>query len=320
MLAVLLGGCGTQGDRATVGDGTRASPLTIDSCGHAVTFEAAPRKVLTIGPTAVYQLHAAGASERIVARAGEFGGELVGPAASAVEDVPVIDPEDPAREPILAAGVDAVIHNGLFETTREDLEDVGIKSVFTAGTCGLASATGGETTDSSGADLEDVYRDLEQFGELFGTEPAARRTLADLRRRVAAVTEHASDFPRRRAAAVYFFPGSPASVSGNRSMVHAQMELLHLDNVFADLDRDFVEGNVEALISRDPDVLIVPFGFAGESFEEVKRKLIELPGIDRVAAVREGRVIGVPSYQRAPDVNAVKGLETLARALAEHSD
>ncbi|MGH8938242.1 MAG: hypothetical protein ACRDV2_02720 [Actinomycetes bacterium] len=75
-----------------------------DNCGKKITIERSPERVLTIGTPAVDLLHQVGASDRVVARAGEYEVPATGPAGAAVQAKQIIDAEQPSLEKILGLG------------------------------------------------------------------------------------------------------------------------------------------------------------------------------------------------------------------------
>lgn len=308
LVCALLAGCGAApaaDPPATV----PGFPVTIDHCGAAVTFDAPPRRVLTIGTVAVRLLHAVGASDRVTARAGEFGTPVAGPAGQAVAEVPVISDEDPSTEQIVGAGVDTVIGYGLFNSTADDLAAHGIRALVNTGECGH-DATGAATARS----FDDIYTDLEDYGTLFGAGDRARTAIRELRTRVEAIASEAPG-AGRTAVSVYFFAASSGlSADGTSGIADAQFEALGLRNAFDQADEYFDLGP-ERLVGADPDVIVLGHGYSGETADEVRQRLLTLPGVADLRAVREGNVIPVPVTERKADPSAVDGLETIAAAL-----
>ncbi len=88
---------------------------------------------------------------------------------------------------------------------------------------------------------------------------AAATEVAELRDRIAAVEERpASTGDGRSAAALIFGRDTPTiSVYGDRSTVDQQLQLLGLTNVFGDADERVFEPNIEEIIQRDPEVIIL---------------------------------------------------------------
>lgn len=121
---------------------------------------------------------------------------------------------------------------------------------------------------------------------------------------------------QKTAAAGYFF-GKTLSTNGGRSIQQTWMQTLALENVFGDVDKEFIEGNTEELIKRDPEVFVLGYGYDGkETFEQAKRKFLAIPGVSDTKAARDGKILGVPASESEPDPYAVSGLERVAKGVA----
>ncbi len=103
-ILVALAGCGGETSGTTSADAPQQFPLMFDNCGKKITIERSPERVLTIGTPAVDLLHQVGASDRVVARAGEYEVPATGPAGAAVQAKQIIDAEQPSLEKILGLG------------------------------------------------------------------------------------------------------------------------------------------------------------------------------------------------------------------------
>ncbi len=325
-----ISACGSAGEGATgkpsePGDSPSATrtaselsssfPMEIQNCDGEVVLEEPPESVLTIGTAAMRLLFAAGASEHIVARAGEFDAPLpaeLGPSLSAVE---VIDPQDPSTEKIIGSGADTVIGYGLFASTPEDLAAADITHLVVTGECGHDE---GEAPPA--VTFETVYDDIRRFGQIFQTADIAESNVVKLQERVEALRDEVEGGQQTSAAAVYYFSSSSElSAYGNRGIAHAQLSAAGLNNVLGEIEQNNFKVNLEELLDRDPQVLVLGYGLSGESFEEAKQRLLQEPGITDVAAVRDDRIIGVPTEEIAPDPAAIDGLERIITELRQTS-
>lgn len=292
-------------------DAARGFPMTLDRCGHAVTIEKRPTRVLTMGTDAPTLLAAAGAADRIDVRAAEFGFPL-GRYRDELSGIPLISArQEPSKEVIIGTGADLAITYGLNRTAPEALAAVGIDTLVPSGRCD--GSAGGTAADTIG--FSDVYRDIRRYGELFGTREQAAKAISDLRARVAAVRGSARG-PARTAAAVYF-SGNSLGAYGSSSMAQTQFETFGLTNVFADTGKRQFETSVEQFVAADPDVVVVLVGNTpGATARQVIDKLRALPGAENVTAIREGRIIPLGYTFLGGGPLAVDGLEKIAGELS----
>lgn len=305
--------CGGDGpDDGGAGGGGEAEggafPMTVDDCGREVVLDEPPRRVLTIGASAVNLMHAAGASDRIAARSGEFGTPPTGEAAEAVADVPVLTDEDPTREAILGTGADLVVGYGLLETTPEDLDAAGVDSIVPSGYCGTHDGGQPPADDL----LPVIADDVEQMGRIFSTAGTADANAEALRERLEAVEPAASG----TAAAIYFFGGdTDRSAYGGSSLVNDMLERVGLTNVFGETDQAYLPLDMEALIDADPDNLVIVWA-PDQTYETIRDRFLAIPGFADLSAVTDNRMVDLPAAMAEPEPAAVEGLEHLATELA----
>jgi iron complex transport system substrate-binding protein len=162
-------------------------------------------------------------------------------------------------------------------------------------------------------DFENVYTQVELYGPLFGAADATASTVADLRKRVTAVQQSARGLSGRPAAALFVTPGSSIVYAyGDGSMFDAQMDTLGLTNIFGDVQQRVFEVNLEEVLAKDPEVVILAYT-SGES-EKIKEAFLGIAGIDRVRAVRNNEILVLRfEYTDPPTPLSVEGLETIAK-------
>lgn len=282
-------------------------PVTVDSCGRAVTFTEPPQRVLTAGSVAAPIVAAAGAGDRVVTRSYEaspFPGEY----AEQLREAELVSPTaELNQEEIIARTPDVVVTFASTSVEPADLEAVGIRQLVTRGYC----------SDAKGS-FDDIFDDITLYGQLFGTAEQADAEVRALRDRVAAVTATGADSGRgRTAATVILSPdGSTLKAYGATSTSHHQMAALGLANVFADQQQRLVEINAEELIDRDPAVIVLLLQ-REQTPEDTIAALGARPGLAGVDAVAGGQIIAIPFGYSGPSPVAVEGLEILQGQLAD---
>ena len=190
--------------------------------------------------------------------------------------------------------------------SRETLGDVDIPLIEEPALCA-------EGLDDPGFD--DVYSQLEVYGEVFDKGDEAEAAIADLEAEVDQLT-FAPVGDGRTAAVLYPTVGGGVTYAyGTRSMAHPLLEAAGFENVFADTDERVFEVTPEELFGRDPDVLILLYS-AGDP-AKVEDAVTTLPGADDLAAVREDQLMPLLfNYVEPPTPLAVEGLEQIRERFA----
>jgi iron complex transport system substrate-binding protein len=139
--------------------------------------------------------------------------------------------------------------------------------------------------------------------------------VATLRARVAAVAAKVGSLPEERRPRVYWEVfDAPLMSAGRRSMVGQLIERAGGRNIFADVAEEYPQVSAEAVIARDPEVILVPDMSATGALTaaDLRRR----PGWAAVAAVRTGRVHALPADPTSrPGPRLVEGLELVLAAL-----
>lgn len=296
-----------------------AFPLTVENCGDELVIDASPQRVVVLGSSPIPLVEAAGAMDRVIAKAGEFpDGPYEQDTREALAAIPTIgDGEDEggtvqiSQEVIIAEEPDLVIGYETETISRAALTDAGIDMLITPAFCP-------DNADiPPNADFDDIYDQVALYGDVFATQDTAEAAIADLRDRVAAVTGTAD--AGGLTAATLFVPLSGGLTGyGTRSVSHPMMEAVGLDNVFGDVDMRAFEVSTEELLDRDPDVLLLLY-VEGES-QQIIDTVLALPGIEGVSAVQSNRIlVQLFGFTDPPTPLTVTGLENLAYAFGGDS-
>lgn len=162
------------------------------------------------------------------------------------------------------------------------------------------------------ASLAEVLDRLEEVGRLTGHADRARRLRSELERRVERVRRSVARRSSASRPRVFFLLWDRPLTTTGRSFVSELIELAGGDNVFGDLSLAFPEVSEEAVIARDPQVILVP-DHDRLDFEALRRR----PGWELISAVRRGRIHRIPGDAISrPGPRLVDALEVLAGLLA----
>lgn len=259
----------------------------VDDAGRELRLAGPARRVVSLVPSVTETIVALGAIDRLVARTRydldprlaelpSLGGGL-----------------DPSVEAIVALEPDVVVAWNAADdrVLVPRLRDAGIP-VYSAAI----------------EDTAAIFTTVERIGRLVGAAGRADSLTGALRDTLRAVVASAPRGPRPTA--VYLIVDDPPRVAGPATFIAQALSVAGADPAFPDFDEDWPAVSLEALVERDPDVLVLPVGEGLAGPEELARR----PGWRDLPAVRAGRVVGVEADLLA---RPGPGLGRAARALRD---
>lgn len=321
LLAGALAACGADTDAedpSTAAAGSGAYPVTIENCGADVTFDAAPERLVLLKSSSVPFLHELGVMDRVTARAGAYPEDYYDDETLAeLDEIPLLtDQMDSSghlqisQEVVIGQEPDLVLGE-VDNLSRDTLGAVGIPLIEEPALC--------ETGTAAEPSFEDVYAQLEVYGQVFGREAEARAAIADLESDLAETTAEVGDGSGRTAAVLYPTVGGGTTYAyGTLSMAHPQLEAAGFENVFGDVDERVFEVTLEELLGRDPDVLVLLHS-EGEP-GPVEDAVTGLPGAEELTAVRNGDVMTqLFNFTEPPSPLVLEGLERIVERFGQGS-
>jgi iron complex transport system substrate-binding protein len=266
----------------------RAELLVWDDTGREVRLEVPARRIVSLAPHLTELAYAAGAGEALV------GVSAHSDYPAAASDLPRVGGgQGLDLERILALRPDLVLawHSGNPSQALRHLERLGLV-LFR----------------SEPTDLADIATNLERIGLLAGRDAEARRAAQAFRTRLADLRER---YAGRRAVPVFYqlWP-QPLMAIGGRHWLNDALHSCGAVNVFADLPRQVLTLDVEAVLARDPEVLVVTG--TGEEGDALARWQA-WPALEAVA---RGRLYWSPSERlHRPTPRLLEDLEILCRRI-----
>jgi iron complex transport system substrate-binding protein len=255
--------------------------------------------------------------DRVTARAGAYPEEYYDDETlAALDEIPLLTDEmdssghlQISKEVVIGQEPDLVLGQ-VDNLSRDTLSAVGIPLIEEPALC--------ETGTAEPA-FEDVYAQLEVYGQVFGRDAEARAAIADLESQLAETAEEVGGSSGRTAAVLYPTVGGGTTYAyGTLSMAHPQLEAAGFDNVFGDVDERVFEVTLEELLGRDPDVLVLLHS-EGEP-GPVEDAIAGLPGADDLTAVRNGDVMTqLFNFTEPPSPLVFEGLERIVERFGQHS-
>jgi len=252
---------------AAAAEAVAAARSVPDDLGRQVRVRAAPLRIVSLAPGATEMLFAAGAGGQLVATV-EYSDDP--PAARAVPrigDVATID-----MERLVALRPDVVVAwpGGGNPAQRDKIAALGIP-----------------VYDQQVVRLAELPASLRRLGVLAGTQPAAERAARALEARLAALARTYAAGPAGQHPSVLLQVWNrPIYTVGGRQLMSDALALCGARNVFADLPEPGPLVDIEAVIARNPDIIVAaaPPGEAASWVADWQR-------FGALAAVRGHRVL-----------------------------
>jgi len=272
------------------------SIVVVDSAGRAVEVPYPLERVIVLSPPIAEVMRALGVVDRIVGISGSLAKPYF-PGLSQLPQVARFAHTEADYERIIELNPQAVLTYGTHPAV--DIQE-------------FADALAPARIPVLGIDcfrLSSLYRDIATLGAVFGREARAARFIVFLQDILDAVDEKLAELSPDQRPRVYaehhardyrtFGPGSPW---------HAMIERAGGINIFADAPVPYPRVDPEAVIERNPQVIlkdvrsVPPMGYAVTDVAPIQaymEEFIARPGWAALEAVRDGRV-----YLLSPDLTA----------------
>jgi len=264
-------------------------PLKItDDVGRQVTIKSTPRKIVSLTPAHTETLYALGLADRVVG-VDEYSNYPADaqskPKVGAYAQISV--------EKVVALGPDLVLADTIHKQVVPELERQGIAVVVLMP-----------------GNIEAVLKEIETVGQITGQQKEADALVSQMRKRIAAVEDKlkgTTEKPR-----VFYEIDETLFTAGPGSFIDDVLTRAGGANVAADAGTPWPQLTLEALVAKDPQVVLLADKESGQTPEVVKAR----PGWAGISAVKEGRVVNInPDLCSRPGPRVVDGLEEIARAL-----
>jgi iron complex transport system substrate-binding protein len=157
--------------------------------------------------------------------------------------------------------------------------------------------------------LDAIYRNLEQFGEIFGTQDRAAQLTAEMKARLNAIREKVGgEAPVRVFVQI---SKDPLFAAGRESFITEMIEYSGAISVTRDISAAYMRLSDETALAMNPEAIIIPAGAGNEDPHGVFRES---------AAVKNGKVFRVKAdLLMRPSPRIIEGLEEAARDLHPNS-
>ncbi|MGW1103644.1 ABC transporter substrate-binding protein [Streptomyces sp. NPDC002540] len=310
LLLLSLTGCGsgTGGEgKAEAVPAADGFPYTVTNCGTKTTFDAPPKRVVTMNQHVTEIMLALGLQDRLAGTA-YLDDRILPKYRSAYARTKVLAKEYPSREVLLGANPDFVYggYSSAFDKAkgqdRAGLQKDGINTRLNIENC---------TQGKVG--IDQLATEITQVARTFGVAERGKKLLAEERQKIAAVEADLKGFSRP-SVFVYDSGDSSAFTAGGKGIGNEIVRLAGGRNVFADLDATFGDVAWEQVIKRKPEVVVI-YDYGGTSVAAKKKRLMNDPALADVPAIKNKKFAVLPLSSAVLGVRVADAAQDLAGQL-----
>ncbi|WP_202918814.1 ABC transporter substrate-binding protein [Saccharothrix deserti] len=313
-MVLLTAGCGARIEPTAAAD-----TVTVTNCGQQVAYPK-PSRVVTNDTGITELMFALGLGDRMagyVIGGGQAKDVETSPWKADFERVPNLG-EQITKELVQGAKADFVFagwNYGFSESTGftpDALEDLGIATYQLTEACrnGVGKQRGIMPP------LDALYTDLRNLGRVFGVEAKAEELIAGYRKQVA----DAEELVGRKRPKVFLYDSGldQPFTSGRNAAPHDIIGKAGGDNIFGDLDDSWTTVGWEAVVARNPDVVLINDYADGQATTpDEKRAFLEsYQPLEDVPAIKDKRFFVLPYAALVESPRNPAAIEAFARFLA----
>ena len=281
LLVTLASGCSLVGPKTTT---------ISDDAGRQVQIKGQPKRIVSMAPSNAEILFALGLGDRVV---GVSNYDDYPPEATTKEKVG--DALNPNYEKIAALKPDLVLAVGTAQSEIvKKLEGYNINVIVL-----------------NAQKVRDALNDIALVGRVTGTSTKATEITAAMSKKLDEVQAKVAGVPADKRPTVFWALDASLYTVGPGSFIDDLITLAGGKNIAADTKQAYPQFSQEALIARNPDVIIIPL-----IDPTLANQLKTMKGWDKLKAVKEGRVYTIdPNIVSRPGPRIATGVETVAKLL-----
>lgn len=294
---------------ASVGvSAAQSYPVTIMNCDRAVSFDHAPTNTVTFDLNSLEFLLALDLKDRIAGYTGVsgLGGKVPPEVQAQIADLPDIAANRPSIEQLLEHDTDFYFYGWTpeAELSADALAKYEIPLLQFTEECREVSS------ERPKASMDDLFNDFTNLGRIYGVSERAEALISGYREDLASIAARESgEAPVR--VFVYDAPGDSAFTCGRFCILTAMIEAAGGVNIFDDLIAGWDSVTWEAMIERDPQIIII-VDYGELSAQDKIDAILANPAFSDITAVTDKRFVVLDYGVVVPGPRAVEATKQLA--------
>ncbi|AGE94361.1 ABC transporter substrate-binding protein [Citrobacter farmeri] len=305
-------------------------PLTIKNCGRDITFNAAPKRVATVGQNSTEILYALGLADRVVGTSLWFG--PVPDAWKAANDkIAVIAQNIPSFEGIIAKKPDLVASQFEWQigpagtvASYEQFSELKVPVYTAPADCAKDNEDGGDGVRKGMFDIAMVYQEVADLATIFDVQDKGDELIASLKAREAAAKNKIAGMDNS-VSAVFWFSSADLQldpyVAGKLGPAAWIAQTLGVKNVI-DSAEEWPTVGWETIAKAQPSVIVLgEMGrrrFPADDWQVKMDYLKSDPVTQLIPAVKANHLPVIDVQTMNAGIRTIDGVEKLADALVEY--
>lgn len=290
-------------------------PVTIESCGQPVTFNAPPERAVINDLNMSEMAFALHLQDRIVELTGISGWYKMTPEfKQAMGAIPELAPKYPSLETLVAVNPDFFFAGWNYgmkvggDVTPASLSRYGIKTLVLSESCVFTQK------DKHKASMDLLYHDELTLGKIFGKQAEAQALVNHWKQRLRMIPQRPSAV-RPLKVFVYDSGEDKPFTSGKYAMPTAIIEAAGGTNALEGLDISWGTTSWESVAATEPDFIILLDYQTGGGADALRHFLESHPLMKLTPAVKHHRYLKLQYAELTPGPANIAAVEKLARAL-----
>lgn len=305
-------------------------PLTIKNCGRDITFNAAPKRVATVGQNSTEILYALGLADRVVGTSLWFG--PVPDAYKAANDkIAVIAQNIPSFEGIIAKKPDLVASQFEWQigpagtvASYEQFSELKVPVYTAPADCAKDNEDGGDGVRKGMFDIAMVYQEVADLATIFDVQDKGEELIASLKTREAAAKNKIAGM-ESNVSAVFWFSSADLQldpyVAGKLGPAAWIAQTLGVKNVI-DSAEEWPTVGWETIAKAQPSVIVLGEmsrrRFPADDWQVKMDYLKSDPVTQLIPAVKANHLPVIDVQTMNAGIRTIDGVEKLADALVEY--
>jgi iron complex transport system substrate-binding protein len=318
MLLLLMAACGnSEGVTATEEKDETDSVETlqheeaykeveIENIENVLVFSEVPKRAVSLNQHVTEVMLALGLEESIVGTA-YLDDEILPVYKEAYEKIAVLSDQYPSQEVLLAQEPDFV-YAGWESAFRED----NIGTIEQLSQFGI-NAYLHESSKIVGPSIEHIYQDIRNISKIFNVNDKGEELINEMQKELTTIQTRIpkNEEPLR----VFVYDnGEAAPFTVGQNFLNEIVTMAGAENIFNDIDSNWGEVSWEAVVDRDPEVIVI-IDYGQTTAEEKKNLLLNHPGLTDVTAIKDEHFIVMPLSAAAEGIRVPHALEILVEGL-----